>query len=100
MTKELEVLDLESLAFSKRLDLERKEMFFANFTERSLRAATWSFQGSPGTLIPDAHPMCGVSRFWLPTTSCNIYVSNWQPGLNIVIIIITINGTNTCERLL
>ena len=99
MTKELEVLDLESLAFSKRLDLEKKEMFFANFTERSLRAATWSFQGSPGTLIPDAHPM-GVSRFWLPTRSCDIYVSNWQPGLFIVIIIITVNGTNTCERLL
>jgi len=59
MTRELEVLDLESLAFSKRPHLERKEMLFANFTERSLRAATWSFQGSPDTLIPDAHPMCG-----------------------------------------
>ena len=45
-------------------------------------------------------PCVGVSRFWLPTTSCDIYVSNWQPGLIIVIIIITINGTNTCERLL
>ena len=77
----------------------QERIAFAYFTKRSLRAVTWSLQGSPGTLIPDARPMC-VSGFWLPTTSCNIYVSNWQPGLNIVIIIITINGTNTCERLL
>ena len=59
MTKELEVLDLESLAFSEKLVLDRKGMLFANFIERSLRAVAWSFQESPDTLLPDAHTMCG-----------------------------------------
>jgi len=62
VTKEPEVLDLESLAFSEKLGLDRKEMLFANFIERIVRAVVWSFQSSPGTLLPDAHPMCGCIK--------------------------------------